>query len=83
MSGRQDPLVGDQGSTAGVVEAAAALVLQGHLGTRQTGFPESGPESESLTEGPHLPGPAVGANILATDHLGNGGGVGGPAAPVG
>ncbi len=32
MSSSEDPLVGDQGATAVVVEVAANLVLKGHLG---------------------------------------------------
>lgn len=83
MSSREDPLVGDQGSTAGVAESAAALVLERRLRARQKGFPQSGRESESLLDGPHLPGPAVGADILATDHPGDGGREGGPTAAVG
>lgn len=83
MSSRDDPLVGDQGSPTGVVEIAATLVLQRHLRTRQKGFPQSGQEIESCTNGPHLPGPAVDADILATDHLGDDGRESGPTAPVG
>lgn len=83
VSSREDPLVGDQGSTTGVVEIAATLVLQRHLRTRPKGFPKSGQESESFMDGPHLPGPAVGADSLATNHPGDGGREGGSTAPVG
>lgn len=83
VSSREDPLVGDQGSTTGVVKIAATLVLQRRLTARQKGLPQSGRKSESLMHGPHLPGPAVGADILATHHPGDSGREAGPTAAVG
>lgn len=41
VSSSKDPLVGDQGSAAGVVEVAATLVLQRRLRRRQKGFSHS------------------------------------------
>lgn len=41
VSSSKDPLVGDQGPAAGVVEVAATLVLQRCLRGRQKGFSHS------------------------------------------
>lgn len=84
MSSCENPLSGDQGATAGVVEVVATLVLQRRLRrTEHLCFMRRHGLQKNAIKGLYLPGPAVLTDILSTDHPGDDGLVGGQATPVG
>lgn len=91
VSSGEDPLVGDQCATTGVVEVTATLVLQRNLRrNKQRMKLERFKEAHrghriciSLWKGSYLPGPAVLTHIFSADHPADNGRVGGSATPVG